>query len=257
MPLLPEDDVLPSYEQLGGVLQYTAKNLVVAVETNIKQHFVEYVESYVDAVWHKDATVALIEKLVPRKDRAAEKRALDRKLRVVEKDLLSVTHGPWEECIGKHRRVVLPGKSHVLAYDLECRPQDYLAPMLRMTAVMESMGKKLRSVLPVRTSVVPMHITLDTATLVALFYSDAFQEKFGMGKGKLLHGNVVPNKDDIWGLAFHTNRRTFRAKLSWVLILAWATCCISRATTARSGNRCGTRRSSGAWKGERRSTAGY
>jgi hypothetical protein len=68
--------VPPSYEQLGGVLEYTAKNLVAAVETNIKQHFVEYVESYVDAVWHKDATVALIEKLVPRKDHDAEKRAV-------------------------------------------------------------------------------------------------------------------------------------------------------------------------------------
>jgi hypothetical protein len=84
-----------------------------------------------------------------------------------------------------------------------------------MTAVMESMGKKLRSVLPVRTSVVPMHITLDTATLVKLFYSDAFQEKFSMEKGKLLHGNVVPNKDDIWGLVFRTNRRIFRGTKSY------------------------------------------
>jgi hypothetical protein len=118
-PLLPENDVPPSYEHLNGVLEYTAKDLVAALETNIKQHFVEYVESYVDIAYHKDATLALIEKLVPRKDREAEKRAVDCHLRTIKKGLLSVNEEQllspkkWHERIRQHRLVVQPRKDAV------------------------------------------------------------------------------------------------------------------------------------------------
>ena len=82
-PLLPEGDERPSYEHLDDVLQYTARNLVASLETNITQHFEEYVESYVDAVFQKEVTLALIGKLVPRKDRVMETQALNRKLRII------------------------------------------------------------------------------------------------------------------------------------------------------------------------------
>jgi hypothetical protein len=48
-PLLPNGDVLPSSENLGGVIGYTARELLTNVENNIKQHLVKYVRSYVDA----------------------------------------------------------------------------------------------------------------------------------------------------------------------------------------------------------------
>ncbi|HEX5486026.1 MAG TPA: zinc ribbon domain-containing protein [Limnobacter sp.] len=217
--LLPENDVPPSYMHLDGVLDYTAKDLVTALETNIKQHFVEYVQSYVDAAYHKDATVALIAKLVPKKDRDAEKKALDRKLRAITKDLLTVNGEEfvsprrWHESVREHRLVVQPGKTHyaknLLASDLKCHPQDYLVPMLRMTVFMESREKKLRNVLPLHTSVIPMHITIDTRTVVKLFYSDEFKKEFGSTKGAL-EKMFVEYKDDIWALVFRTNKRLFR-----------------------------------------------
>lgn len=217
--LRPENDVPPSYKHLGGVLDYAAKDLVTALETNIKQHFVEYVESYVDAAYHKDATLALIAKLVPKKDRDAEKKALERKLRAITKDLLTVNGEElvsprrWHESIREHKLVAQPGKTHyaknLLAYDLKCHPQDYLVPMLRMTEFMESREKKLRNVLPLHTSAIPMHITIDTSTVVKLFYSDEFKKEFGRTKGAL-EKMFVEYKDDIWALVFRTNKRLFR-----------------------------------------------
>ena len=224
-PLLPEGDERPSYEHLDDVLQYTARNLVASLETNITQHFEEYVESYVDAVFHKEATLALIGKLVLRKDRVMETQALNRKLRIIKMDLLHVKDDGFQspkkyhDWIRRHKLVVLPETTHdtknSLAYDLKCHPQDYLVPMVRMTARMEAMGRKLRNFLPVRTSLIPMHITLDSTALVKLFYSAEFEEKLGKSKGALLGAPVKANKDDIWALVFRTDERIFHKTKSY------------------------------------------
>ncbi len=68
MPLLPADDEPPSYTHLSGVLDYASVQVVTAFENNIKEHFVEYVESYVNAVWQKDYLVQRIR--ATRKDQA-------------------------------------------------------------------------------------------------------------------------------------------------------------------------------------------
>jgi hypothetical protein len=58
--LLPVDDKRPSYALLGSALGYMAKGLVASVETNIEQHYVEYVEAYVNALWDKRSEVESI-----------------------------------------------------------------------------------------------------------------------------------------------------------------------------------------------------
>ena len=52
-PLLPESDKEISYTHLSTVLDYAARQVKTVFETNIKLHYVEYVELYVNAVWQK------------------------------------------------------------------------------------------------------------------------------------------------------------------------------------------------------------
>jgi len=221
-PLLPSGDVLPSSEHLRDVIGYTARELLTNVENNIKQHFVKYVRSYVDAKMRveeeSEAELAQRAAMGARAYKAARKRlrhmlATDL-LRVNGSDFTSeVDYHAW---IQEHKAVVLPAKTaykkNSVYYDVHCSPQDYLPPMLRMTRSMEEAGRRLHSFLPLRTSVVPMHITLDTTTLVCLF--DTVATTLGKTKTQLRR-NLQENKDAIWGVLFRTDRKIFRGSCNY------------------------------------------
>ena len=51
-----------NYRNMSTVLEYLAIDVITMYETNIKQHFVEYVERFVNVSWEKKALVALIKK---------------------------------------------------------------------------------------------------------------------------------------------------------------------------------------------------
>ncbi|CAL8460939.1 g470 [Coccomyxa elongata] len=92
--------------------------------------------------------------------------------------------------------------------ELLCKPQDYWPAMLRMTEALEQNGKRIRNFCPLRTSAVPRHITLDTTTLVHLLYT----EEFGKKSRLLTKGELVRNKEMIWGTFFRTNMKAFETR---------------------------------------------
>ena len=89
----------------------------------------------------------------------------------------------------EHRDVVLPAKAMDRTVevwsDVRDNAQDYLAPMLRITKTLDAKGARLRHVLPLRTSVVPMHVTLDTTTLAGLLFKSGAFEHLGMNVSEL------------------------------------------------------------------------
>ena len=50
----------PASEHFG--LDYLAIEVITMYETNVKQHFVEYVERFVNVSWEKKALIAIIKK---------------------------------------------------------------------------------------------------------------------------------------------------------------------------------------------------
>ena len=220
VPLLPADDEPLSYTHLSGVLDYASVQVATAFENNIKMHFVEYVESYVNSVWEKDYLVERIRATrKTKRERESAVRKLFATLRQLKQDLLNVgqdevfkSHHAYHDWIRRHKAVVLPGKATyekgLLKYDLQCKPQDYWPALLRMTQALERNGKRVRNFCPLRTSAVPRHITLDTNTLVHLLYT----EEFGKKSRLLTKGELVRNKDTIWELFFRTSMRAFETR---------------------------------------------
>jgi len=224
--LLPADDVLPSYKYLGDALGYVASSLVASFETNIKQHYVQFVEGYVNAAWDKRGEIERIRaRESTRAARDAAVSAFVGKLRAIKTDLMRVgrkvelgSPSDAHAWVREHRVVVLPRKrafvGNQLAWDLERHPQDYIAPMLRMTAFLEARGARLSHVSPLRTSVVPMHITIDTTTLVRLLFNTGCFNDLHMCKSDLIK-QCTARKDEIWSCVFRTNRRIFHATANY------------------------------------------
>ena len=180
-PLLPENDIAISYKYLSTALDYAAVQVVTMFETNIKAHYVEYAESYVNTAWQKHDLESRIRRIrKTKRERDVSIRKMTRTLRDIKNDLLSVDKSPFKSHVSyhswirDHKKIILPSKSRfektLIYYEIQCKPQNYYPAMLKITALVEQANRRPRSFCPLRTSLIPKHITLDTTTLVHLLW---------------------------------------------------------------------------------------
>ena len=219
--LLPHEDQDLAYTHLNTVLDYSSAQLATVFENNVKMHYVEYVEAYVDCVWQKHDLISRIRRTrKTKRERDAAIRKLTGNLRDIKTDLLNVggeafrSHPAYHKWIREQKAFVLPAKARyqkdLLYYDLQCKPNDYYPAMLRMTEFVEQAGRRPRNFSPLRTSVIPKHICIDTTTLVHLLYD----KELGMGKKSevLTNGGIKRNQAKIWETMFRTDKQEFRSK---------------------------------------------
>ena len=197
-----------NYRNMGTLLDYLAIDVIKMYETNIKQHFVAYVERFVNVSWEKSALIALIKK-EPTATACAETNALCAQLLRIKTDLLSPgapkTASPqYHEWIDVQRLKVLPQRDGVcydIHDDLKCSPQDYLPHMLYMMKAVEARGGSMNNAFPLRSEIIPKHFRLDTAALASICLTSA-------------HGasaeSLVKQQSKVWGLFFKTEWKCFR-----------------------------------------------
>ena len=103
-----------------------------------------------------------------------------------------------------HKEFILPNKifkEHSIKYDLKASPQDYLKGMIYMNVFCESNEYKIKNVFPLKKSIVPGHICLDTKTIIDLYIKDL--------KKKKLTGGIALFRDYIWSMIFKTEKKVF------------------------------------------------
>src|SRR5690606_14720896 len=92
-----------------------------------------------------------------------------------------------------------------IQYDLKKSPQKYLPYLITINRLIDDLSKKrnkdykLFNVIPLRTSIVPKYITIDTAALVSLFSGQA--DYFN---------NLVKNSNKIWSGIFNLKKNCFK-----------------------------------------------
>jgi len=193
--------------------------LITVFETNIKQHFVEYVEAYVNAFWRKDELIEKIKKLRETKhERESAIKKLVHTLRHVKSDILNVggesmsSYPSYHAWVKQAKGIILPDKIKYekvfLLYELQCSLSEYFAPMMRMTESIEGVGKKIRNVCPLRMNIIPKHITIDTTTLIHLLFTN----EMGAKSKLLAKGKLVRKKKEIWDMFLTTNKKAFKAR---------------------------------------------
>jgi hypothetical protein len=156
---------------------------------------------------------------------AADKKAQVAKasalLRHIKNDILSLSPilmspSEYHKFILQARMVIVPQKAsyqqNSIYYDLQAQPQHYLPGMFRMLRYIEFRGASIINLFPLRTSMIPKYIKIDTTTLVHLLLD---QKKHGYTKGYLTtKGNLVRMEDQIWSLFFKTGKKCFYNKAS-------------------------------------------
>jgi len=203
-----------NYQHMNTVLNYLATDVVTMYETNIKQHFVAYVERFVNVSWGKKQLIALIRRC---KKTVASRRessnSLCKQLRHIKNDLLNPNQAPtahprYHAWIAQQRLKVAPPRKlqkDSIDYDIQCSPQDYLPSMVYMMKTVESRGASVNHVCPLRSKIIPKHFRLDTISLVNL----CFTKEQGKRSDYTTKGNLVKHNDRIWGFFFKTDRKCF------------------------------------------------
>ena len=209
------------YTHMNTILDYLTIDILTMYENNIKFHYVEYVERYVNVVWKKKFIVNKIRKMnITQKEKEQRVNNLCNQLRKIKTDLLNVTEGSknykshtmYHIWINQQKQFITPNKStykkNNIIYDLMCSPFDYFPCMIVMMKQVEKEEQTISNVFPMRSEIIPKHIRLDTTTLVHLLMT----KKQGIKSEYLTKGNLKRNEDKIWEFFFRTERKMFHKK---------------------------------------------
>lgn len=215
LPLTQQDSL--DYTNLNTVLDYLKITILTIYENNIKAHFVEYVERYVNIVWKKKFLIQKLKSKIhlTKRERDAKIRKLTNELRKIKNDILNVendhftSHTSYHYWIKQQKQHIMPVKDKFekksVYYDIQCNPQDYFPCMLFMMKQIERDEVKISNVFPLRTEIIPKHIRLDTTTIVLLL----FTKKQGGKAEYTTKGNLKKNENKIWEFFFRTERQCF------------------------------------------------
>ena len=204
------------YTYLNTTLDYLTEDIETMYENNIQNHYVEYVERYVNVVWKKQVITEKIRKLgKTKKEREDRIRNLCNELRKIKNDLLNVdttefkSKSYYHEWIMEQKRCILPDKKkyekNSIYYDLKCNPMDYLPCMIFMMKQVELEEYSIKNVFPMRSEIIPKYIRLDTTTLVHLL----LRKEQGNKSYYTTKGNLKRNEDKIWKFFFRTEQKCF------------------------------------------------
>ena len=210
------------YTHMNTILDYLTIDILTMYENNIKLHYIEYVEKYVNIIWKLKHKKELMRKIQPLKTESKTSiRRLCSQLRKVKNDILNVetstftSNSFYHQWITEQKKFIIPNKSifrkNSLYYDLQCCPQNYLTCMIYMMNEIEVCGFATINPFPMRNDVITKHIKLDTTTLVHLLIT----KQQGKKSDYLFKGNLKRYENKIWNFFFRTEKQCFSKK--WYL----------------------------------------
>ena len=206
-PYFKEDKI--SGQNLSSILNYSKVSILTAIENNIKMHFADYLNRFVNCSF-KDEHNKILEKL-----KGKEKDNMEYKLRaelkILKNDIINGTYNydpKYVDWMMKWGPQIVPNllnnKSHI--HNLNSNPQHYLVYMKKMSDEIIKMGYKSFQYFPLRTNCIPKYINVDTKALVELLVTS---KNMGMDKGHI-YKNLTTHTKDIWNTFFNMKHKIFK-----------------------------------------------
>ena len=179
---------------LSAILDYYAITILTSIENNIKMHFFDYVNRFINSyfkVFYKDE--------ITNKE---FKKQMFKDLYVVKNDIINGTltaNDKFHNWIKEYRYKIVPEDFEVnYYYDVKCTPQKYLKYMIFMNTELEKIEGKMYQFFPIQSSIIPNHIQIDTKAIIELLVD---KEK------KQYLDNVELNKEFLWDKFFNITQK--------------------------------------------------
>jgi hypothetical protein len=187
-----------SYSKYGNTIGYTATSILTCFETNIKTHFTKHLKRFINIQFCNE---------VKKENQTKEERyTIYKNTKLVFDDIMNNTdksdneYKIWKD---RNKLFLIPEKiKKNVYYDLECSPQNYIFPLIYMSLKLEEKEKKLFQFCPLRKTLIPKYMTIDTKTLITMLFDT---KKHKTAQGKLLD-NLNENKELIWNSLFNIEK---------------------------------------------------
>ena len=177
------------YDKMSYILAYEAIDMITNIENNIREHFIQHLNKFVNISFKLKNNMDKITKEIKDKElRKQQKKELYNEIKKVKDDILSfdelnsdIKYHTW---IKEQKNFLLPNKNkfdkNSIMYDIKSNPIDYLKSMIYIGTELEKVYDleieyhtlHLFNVLPLRTNIVPKNITIDTCGLIQNFLGD-------------------------------------------------------------------------------------
>jgi len=183
---------LENGKHLSSILDYYAITILTSIENNIKLHFFDYVNRFINSYF----------KHINKNNLNAKefKKQLFKELHSVKSDIINGTlksDKKYHNWINEYRYKIIPqeyDKSY--HYDVKCHPQKYIKHMIFMNCELEKIGGKMYQFFPLQSSITPNHIQIDTKAVIELLV-DKDKKKY--------IDNVLLYKEILWDKHFIIN----------------------------------------------------
>ena len=220
-PTMADPEERLGFNNMTQLMQYFAAEVVKDYENNIKLHFVQHLNLFLDVLYDKKEVRATKDKdactqlnadinaarefllFQPGAQREAQPGARPRKKPRVEETSQQVPPKLVE-----HLNHIIPQRAFEkcsVHYDIQCSPQDYLLCLLHMMKFVEDRGGKIPNLFPMCTSMIPRYVRLDTTLIVKLL----LPKDSALGGSKKLLKDVIGNQDAVWREVFHLEKHCF------------------------------------------------
>ena len=179
-------------KNLSSILNYYAITILTSIENNIKLHFFDYVNRFINSYFKHVNKDNLNDKEF--------KKQLFKELHSVKSDILNGTlksDEKYHNWLKEYRYKIVPeqyDKSY--HYDMKCNPQKYIKHMIFMNCELELIGGKMYQFFPLQSSITPNHIQIDTKAVIELLVD---KDK------KRYNDNVLLYKEILWDKYFTIN----------------------------------------------------
>ena len=221
-PLLNHEKT--NLKNMPHMLPYIATQIHTAFHNNIQEHFVQHLLRFINKTTpeckgeDKETLFQFKKRILEISDVTAECRETE------------PTFSDWKR---DHLSNILPNSGKIeksIHYDVKVRPFDYLRGMIYMNSVLEKssqrsmastgggdaasevngkLGNKLFQPIPLRTNIIPKHITLDTASVIYYFKPKVTDDGETVKKDMLLKA-VKKYQEAVWGEILNLKHSVFR-----------------------------------------------
>jgi hypothetical protein len=194
-------------KNLSGILNYIQTEIVTAIENNIKLHFNDYINRFVNSSFKNEHNNLLNN--LKGKERDELKNKLDYERRLIKNDLMNLTKTrdpKYDEWFYDWNYKILPLLDIEYTKNYHCylktNPQEFLICMKRMSIQISKLGYNTFQYFPLRTTIIPKYIPLDTKSIIELFMDD---------KAKYF-SDIDKYKEQIWNKMFNLKNKVFFQK---------------------------------------------
>lgn len=218
-PLINENDLV-SDDKLSYILKtYECVDIIKNIKNNIKEHFISHVKKYIGIKMKHKSQIFKI-----KHDETIKKETKCELIRFVTKTVNNIisdvfctdrkkmiSNDPFMLIlVNQYKKEILPNKKYKknnIFYDIEVDPLSYLYSMITINRkiqahnVFHKENHKLFHPLPLRTSILPRYITIDTCALISLF----------SGKASYFN-NAYDKSREIWSSLFNLDLKCFKRK---------------------------------------------